>query len=129
MARGINAAPGSETFVVTLLVNYAERAAPERSPVDVGIGGSTGSYGSGVGVGVGINLNSLFGGGDSAVINTRMSVRITRTGEPQPLWEGRAQTEARSRSPAAQPGLAAQKLAEALFRGFPGSSGETITVR
>jgi hypothetical protein len=30
-----------------------------RGPVSVGVGGSTGSYGSGVGVGVGVNLNAL----------------------------------------------------------------------
>jgi hypothetical protein len=44
------------------------------------------------------------------------------------VWDGRAQTTARTNSPAIQPGLAAQKLADALFSGFPGDSGKTITV-
>jgi hypothetical protein len=124
-----DAAQGSEVYRVTLSVERGERiAAPARSPVSVGVGGSTGSYGSGVGVGVGINLGNLIGGGNREIIGTRIEVRLTRSGDTLPLWEGRAQTEVRSGTPAAQPGLAAQKLAEALFGGFPGRSGETITV-
>ena len=44
------------------------------------------------------------------------------------VWEGRAQTEAPGNAPSAQPGLAADKLARALFQDFPGESGRTITV-
>ena len=118
----------AEEYVVTLSVDQASSEIHRESPVNVGLGGSTGSYGSGLGVGVGINLNSLFGGGSGTMVDTRMAVRITRTGDSLPLWEGRAQTQARVGAPAAQPGLNADKLATALFRGFPGRSGETITV-
>ena len=45
------------------------------------------------------------------------------------MWEGRALLEAKRGTPAAQPGIAAAKLADALFRGYPGRSGESITVR
>ena len=38
-------------------------------------------------------------------------------------------TEADTRLPDASPENAARKLANALFRGFPGESGRTITVR
>jgi hypothetical protein len=98
----------------------------EGSGVGVGVGGSTGSYGSGVGVGVGIDLTRLLGGGgpDTAL---RLSVRIDGA-DGQSVWEGRAETAVRSRSPAGQPGIAAARLADALFQGFPGRSGETITV-
>lgn len=98
---------------------------PERrSPVSVGVGGSTGSYGSGLGVGLGINL----GGGRSAQVETTLAVRILRRGDQMVIWEGTAVQSAKAGSPAAQPGIAASKLAEALFKDFPGVSGETIRV-
>ncbi|MFN3748472.1 MAG: DUF4136 domain-containing protein [Sphingorhabdus sp.] len=98
----------------------------DRSPVSVGVGGSTGSYGSGVGVGVGLNLNAL---GDQRGIETTLNVRIVRTTDKLVLWEGRATQRGALNSPAAQPGIASSKLAEALFKDFPGTNGETVTVR
>ena len=98
---------------------------PERrSPVSVGVGGSTGSYGSSIGLGVGINL----GGGSAALLQTTLSVRIIRRNDQLVIWEGRAVQSAKAGSPAAQPAIAASKLAEALFKDFPGVSGETIRV-
>ena len=98
---------------------------PERrSPVSVGVGGSTGSYGSGIGLGVGINL----GGGSAAQLQTSLAVRIIRRSDRLVIWEGTAVQSAKAGSPAAQPGIAASKLAEALFKDFPGVSGETIRV-
>jgi hypothetical protein len=44
------------------------------------------------------------------------------------VWEGRSETAVRSRAPAGQPGIAAARLARALFEGFPGQSGQTITI-
>ena len=103
----------------------SERYEPQRrSPVSVGVGGSTGSYGSGVGLGVGINL----GGGPKAQVETTLSVRIVRRSDNLVIWEGKASQAAKAGSPAAQPGIAASKLAAALFQGFPGTSGETIRV-
>ena len=102
-----------------------ERFEPDRrSPVSVGVGGSTGSYGSGVGLGVGINL----GGGPKAQVETTLSVRIVRRSDNLVIWEGKATQVAKSGSPAAQAGIAASKLAEAMFKDFPGVSGETIRV-
>jgi Domain of unknown function (DUF4136) len=98
---------------------------PERrSPVSVGVGGSTGSYGSGVGLGVGINL----GGGPKAQVETTLDVRIVRRSDNLVIWEGKAVQAAKAGSPAAQPGIAASKLASAMFKDFPGVSGETIRV-
>ena len=96
-----------------------------RSPVSVGVGGSTGSYGSGVGLGIGINLS----GPPKDKIVTDLSVRIAKRIDGNVVWEGRASIEAKEGSPASRPGLAAAKLAEALFKDFPGESGTTIRVK
>lgn len=97
----------------------------KRSPVTIGIGG--GSIGSHVGVGVGTSFG-VGGGSNRNIVISRLEVRIKRKADSAVVWEGRAQTEAPSNAPAAQPGLAAEKLATALFSGFPGESGKTITV-
>lgn len=99
-------------------------ASGSRSPVSVGVGGSTGSRGSGVGLGIGIDLS----GPPRDKIVTELSVRLTKRESGNIVWEGRASVEAKDGSPASQPGLAAAKLAEALFKDFPGESGTTIRV-
>lgn len=97
---------------------------PQRNPVSVGVGGSAGSYGSGVGLGVGIDLS----GRSKWQVETTLSVRIVRRSDNLVIWEGKAVQAAKAGSPAAQPGIAASKLAAALFQDFPGVSGETIRV-
>lgn len=103
---------------------YERSAAGKRSPVSVGVGGSTGGYGSGVGLGIGFNL----GGGPKPTQELSLFVRLDDANSGQALWEGRALTAVSSKAPASQPSLAAAKLAEALFKDFPGQSGRTITV-
>jgi len=95
-----------------------------RPPVSVGVGGSTGGYGSGVGVSLGFNL----GDGSAAQLQSSLAVRIVRRSDQLVIWEGTAVQAAKAGSPAAQPGIAASKLAEALFKDFPGVSGETIRI-
>ena len=103
--------------------------ASSRGPVNVGVGGSTGSYGSGLGVGIGINL-----GGNSARPNalTELSVRISDT-SGNSLWEGRAQQAISINSPYAEVEASAAALASALFKDFPGGAdaarGETVTIK
>ena len=99
-----------------------------RSPVSVGVGGSTGGYQSGVGVGVGLDITNLLNKPKARII-TELSVRIKRRGDNLVIWEGNAAQESSVGSPAAQPGIAASKLAAALFSNFPGKSGETVTVK
>ena len=111
--------------VVDVMRETLSPAAARRSPVSVGVGGSTGSYGSGLGLGIGIDLS----GKPKPIVATRMRVQLRRTGSTDVFWEGRAETQAKEGSPAAQPGMAAGRLADALFQGFPGQSGETITVK
>ena len=117
--------PDNSEYVVRYTIDRAVlTAGGTRSPVSVGVGGSTGSYGSGVGLGIGINLS----GPPKDRIATELSVRIAHRANGNVIWEGRASIEAKQGSPASQPGLAASKLAEALFKDFPGVSGTTITV-
>ena len=100
---------------------------PERNrgPVSVGVGAGGGSYGSGAGVGIGIDLS----GRPPAQTETQLGVMIKDRPGGRTLWEGRAQFIVRADSPLAQTDLGAAKLAAALFRGFPGNSGETILVK
>ena len=96
-----------------------------RGPVSVGVGGSTGSYGSGVGLGLGINL----GGGPREMIDTQIGVMIRDKATNATYWEGRAQLSVSDNSPYADTPANAAAVANALFRDFPGNNGETITVR
>ena len=116
---------GASQYIARYTIERAVLSAGgSRSPISVGVGGSTGSYGSGVGLGIGINL----GGQPKDKIVTELSVRISKRIDSSVIWEGRSAVEAKQGSPASQPGLAAAKLAEALFRDFPGESGTTIRV-
>jgi hypothetical protein len=62
-------------------------------------------------------------------IATLLDVRIQRRSDGTVFWQGRAVTEARTGSADAQRAAAVAKLADALFRDFPGESGRTIRVR
>ena len=105
---------------------FVQQGERRRSPVSVGVGGSTGGWGSGVGAGIGINLG---GGGSAERIDTQLQVMIRPTAGGDALWEGRANFTATTNSDYADQRAAAAKLADALFDGFPGRSGETIEVR
>ncbi len=111
--------------IAEVTVNARKVEAAQRSPVSVGVGGSTGSYGSGVGLGLGLDISAL---GNKDRVETTLSVRLLRRADNLVIWEGRAVQSAGATSPAAQPGIAASKLAAALFADFPGKSGETVTV-
>jgi hypothetical protein len=126
--QGLVAAGRNERAPLLVRVAFERSEEPmqgRRSPVSVGVGGSTGSYGSGVGLGIGLNL----GGGPKRMADLLLSVRIDDAATGQALWEGRAITAIPVKAPASQPSLAAAKLADALFRDFPGESGRTISVK
>ncbi|SIN60835.1 protein of unknown function [Parasphingorhabdus marina DSM 22363] len=122
--ESLDPSEASEYLVRVLVDQSVLTAGGQRSPVSVGVGGRTGGYRSGVGLGIGINL----GGKPKDKIVTELSVRISRQSDGNVVWEGRSSIEAKQGSPASQPGLAASRLAEALFRDFPGQSGSTIRV-
>jgi hypothetical protein len=123
--------PGARYIVAVDIQRDARDAGPGRSPVSIGlgVGGGGGGYrGGGVGVGGGVSFPI---GKRRSVQNvfTRISVRITERATGATVWEGRADTQSSSNAPAAQPGLAADKLATALFADFPGVSGRTVNVQ
>jgi hypothetical protein len=121
--RETNRAEASQIAQVNI-ERFADMPEARRNPVSVGVGGSTGSYGSGVGVGVGINL----GGGPKPTMTTRLGVTLRAPSGGQNLWEGRADLATTASSPLADRTRNAQALAAALFRDFPGRSGETVQV-
>lgn len=117
--------PSEFVALVRFERSFRGSAYEKNSPVSVGVGGQTGSYGSGIGLGIGIDLS----GKPKDIVISMLAVQIRRRADNQAIWEGRATTQAREGTPAAQPGMAAAKLASALFGGYPGQSGETITVK
>ncbi len=123
---GYQTVPASEGAQVALLQLERFAFQPERGrgPVSVGVGGSTGSYGSGVGLGIGLDLS----GPPPEQVTTRLGVMIRDRESDQTIWEGRANFTVRADAPVAQNQLGAAKMAEALFRNFPGNNGETVQV-
>lgn len=116
--------------VAMVSLTQQSREAARRSAVSIGIGGGTGSYGRHGGVGVGGGVSVPVGGSrTNLVVGTQLGVRIQRRSDATVAWEGRAQTEARAGTPTASRAGAADRLAAALFRDFPGESGRTIRVR
>ena len=79
---------------------------------------------------IGRGVSATVPEGSSANITaTLLEVAIRRRSDATVFWEGRAVSEARSGSPEAARTAVVEKLAEALFRDFPGESGRTIRVR
>jgi len=126
---GFRLAPGlaKSELVAVVDVSRGTRAMyDEGSPFSIGIGGGT--FGRNVGVGGGVS----FPVGKSRtreLIGTQLAVQIKRRSDGTVIWEGRAMSEARSDTPYADPDAAVRRLAAALFQGFPGESGRTITVK
>ena len=120
---------GRSEQVAIVSIAQDSRIAPRRSGFSIGIGGGTGSYGRGGGVGVGGAVEIPVGRRTDRLVGTLLSVRIQRRSDATVAWEGRAEYEARGGTPDASRAGAANRLAAALFRDFPGESGRTIRVR
>ncbi len=101
----------------------------EQPPVSIGLGGGGVSGGRRGGVGLGGGLSFGIGGKTRQVIGSELSVQLRRRSDNTTVWEGRAVTESVSGKPGSDPRDAAQRLASALFRDFPGESGVTTTVK
>ena len=69
------------------------------------------------------------GGSSAGIVATLLEVGIKRRSDGTVFWEGRAVDEARTNTPEAARTAAVERLAEALFRDFPGESGRTIRVK
>lgn len=96
-----------------------------RPPVTIGLGG--GSFGGNVGLGGGASFG--VGGKTRTVYGSELTVQLRRRGDSTLIWEGRAIAETLEGQPGAQPVDSANRMAAALFRGFPGQSGITIQVK
>jgi len=105
-----------------------EGIARRASSLSLGLGGATGGYGGGVGMGGSFSF-PIGKPRSNDVVVTMLTVQLKRRSDGTVIWEGRAQSEARASTPAADPDNAVRRLAGALFQGFPGESGRTITVR
>ncbi|MCC2978096.1 DUF4136 domain-containing protein [Sphingomonas sp. PL-96] len=122
---------GDSQYVVSVSFVRATRGYVDKpAPFSVGLGAGGGSFGrrSGVGLGGGVTL-PVGRGRQQAVIGSELSAQIRRRTDNTVVWEGRAVTESLEGKPGTQPITVADKLANALFRGFPGESGITTTVK
>lgn len=130
---GFTLAPGvvtSELVAVVDIQRISREGPPRQSPFSIGLGAGGGSYGRRSGVGLGGGVSFPIGKPRSSeIVGTQLFVQIKRRSDGTVIWEGRAVDEARGDTPAAEPGAAAARLARALFTGFPGESGRTITVK
>jgi hypothetical protein len=125
-----NPAPGARAeYIATVGFTRAPQSLPQRrSPISIGLGGGVGGggYRSGGGVGAGVGFPLGGGRGGEGVV-TELSVRIRKG--PDAIWEGQAQSLTDTSAPSADTASVAQRLAGALFTGFPGDSGRTIEVK
>lgn len=104
---------------------------PRPSPFSIGLGGggfSGGRRGGGVGLGGGVGF-PIGRSRPNEIVVTQLGVTIKRRVDLSPVWEGQSHTAADPRKPDATAAAQADKLARALFTGFPGESGRTIEVR
>ena len=123
-------APGARPeYIATVGFTRAPRALPpRRSPVQIGLGGGAGSGGwrGGTSVGGGVSF-PLGGNGAGEGVVTELSVRLRHGADA--VWEGQAQSLTDTTAPDADTQSIANRLAQALFSGFPGDSGRTIEVK
>jgi hypothetical protein len=101
----------------------------EQAPVSIGLGGGSVSGGRSGGVGIGGGLSFGIGGKTRQVLGSELSVQLRRRSDNTTIWEGRAITESVSGTSGSDPRDQAARLAQALFRDFPGESGVTTTVK
>lgn len=122
------AAPGGAVQFIAL-VDVQHRAFPRQprsSGVSIGIGGGGFGGGRNGGIGLGGGVSFPIGRAKPGPEGTELAVTIKRRVDQSPVWEGQARLIENARAPK---DAIAEKLARALFTGFPGESGRTIEVR
>lgn len=133
LRNGYTLAPAAATPDFTAVASFrrgTELGPPRQSPFSIGLGVGGASFGrrSATGGGVGVGL-PIGGGRQTELVVSELQVTIKRRVDQSPVWEGQARAAADTRSPDADTGALAQRLARALFTDFPGQSGRTIEVR
>lgn len=114
------------TYVAAVSFVRASRGTVRTPPkFSIGIGG--GGFGGG-GIGLGGGVSTGFGSKTRELLMLELFVQLRRRSDGTVVWEGRAQRPGMS-GPDDQPALIAGRMANALFRGFPGESGITTSVR
>lgn len=120
---------GASPYIAAVSYKHVSRGMVRKPPpVTIGIGGGSYSGGRRGGVGLGAGGSFGIGGGSAELISTELDVQLKRRSDKSIVWEGRAVTEGLS-GPGATAAATADRLAKALFKGFPGESGITITVK
>lgn len=122
----------SELVAVTdVSRSYRPTGQYSGSSMSIGLGGgSGGGWHRGTSVGLGGAVSFPLGKQKERMdVLTRLSVQLKRRSDSTVIWEGRAESVARDGTPYADPEAAVRRLAAAMFQGFPGRSGEIITVK
>ena len=123
---GFVPAAGAPVVLVADVQRGRRQSAGKRSPFSIGLG--TGSFGRHTGVGLGTSVG-IGGTKPGTLVTTALTLQLKRQADGVTLWEGRAETEAATDRAEASPAVAVSLLADALFRDYPGPSGQTILVK
>lgn len=111
--------------VIVSVARSVEELPPAPPPLQIGLGGGGGSGGVGVGGSVAFGVGKRQ---PRSQVTTQLSARLFGSGDTA-IWEGRAVHSVEERGKLVQPAAEAEKLSQALFKGFPGQSGRTISVK
>ncbi len=103
----------------------AEPEEPPHKPVSGTMEVGVSNHGSMAGMGINIDLTKP----KKALLSTRLEARIRDSASGAVLWEGRAEIATRDGDANWPTQKIAARLAEALFRDFPGKPGETYSMR
>ncbi len=125
------APPGTSSQYVAAVSFVRSARGSVRTPpkFSIGLGGGSFGGGRGGGVGLGGGISTGIGSKTRDLYLSELFVQLRRRSDGTVVWEGRAQRPGLSGDADAQPVATAGRLADALFRGFPGESGITTTVR
>jgi hypothetical protein len=121
--------PAGAQFTATVGMQTAERMGPPRnSGVQVGIGGGVGGGGGGGFGGIGGSVMVPVGGSGTGRVATTTTLSVALVANPggQAVWEGRASLDTEAGGMRGTP--LAPVLAQAMFKDFPGPSGQTVQV-
>lgn len=117
---------GPSAYVAVLDVRQTTQAGiPQPSPFRIGIGGGT--FGGNVGVGGSVNVPVGAPRNTDVRVNV-LAVRIRRESDDTAIWEGRAVQQIQASAQGSSLPAAVPALSGALFKQFPGVSGQTVIV-
>ncbi|MDD3799635.1 MAG: hypothetical protein PHE36_10715 [Novosphingobium sp.] len=115
---------GGQIAEVRVLRREIEPAEPPRKPVSGEMTVGVSNRGSMMGMAVAVDMTKPL----KALVSTRLEARIRDRVSGETLWEGHAAMATRDGDPDWTDQAIAHRLAEALFRDFPGKSGESYIV-